>query len=208
MTFRLFAYPGTAVSPPARKHPFFGVQARAALLSLAALLGSCVSAPPSGPLPSLDSVFAFTRPHLCDMAEPLEGLFGGLFLWDDVAGEAKAGPPVRLPGTDQFLTPRLRRIDGDYQAILAPLRGRWLGLTVTGIETAFIPETDQGWRSIHFADPPGAVTAALNRAGFGLDSRTRSAEVAFHDETWSGLASLGVSPRPGGGSTLVCDVGQ
>jgi hypothetical protein len=188
--------------------PFPRRPARAGLLALAALLGGCVSHPSSRPLPPLDPIFRFSRPHLCEMAEPLEGLFGGLSVWDEAAQRAKAGPPVALPGIGQRLIPRLRRVDREYVAAAAPLSGRWLGLTVTGIETVFIPESDVGWRSIHFADPPGTVTAALNRAGFGLAPRTRRSEVEFRDETPSASATLAVGARRGGGSTFVCAVGE
>lgn len=146
---------------------------------------------------------AFANPATCEYARPLARLFEGLSVWNDSAARSEPGPPVRLPGFGEPLVPILEPRPNDYLSASLPLRGRWHGLTVTSIESIFLPETDDGAYFIHFAEPRERAIATLNALGFGLDPRTYASEADVSDPDWDATVSLALQPH-GEGSSLAC----
>lgn len=155
-------------------------------------------------LSGLDELVTFTGAAVpCQFGAPLDRVVSGLAIWDERAGRNRAGPPLSLAGADRPVVPRLSRIAGGYFRARAELRAPWRGLTVTGVETIFMPETDDISHFVTFAEPRGRALTVLNANGFELDPGTGSAdrEVVTPDET--ATVTLFLEPR-GRGSALGC----
>lgn len=168
------------------------------------LAAGCASVGPDGAaLPPLERLVVFADPASCAFGPPLARLFDGLTFWNERAGRLEAGRPFRLPGLAQRVVPRLAPVGDGYLSGRAALRGRWHGLTVTGVESVFRPESDDGWTEIHFAEPPAAALPRLNAIGFGLDPATGRSEVDVSEPEWEASVSLALEGR-GNGSVLSC----
>ena len=154
----------------------------------------------------LERVIVFSDARSCTFGEPLARIFSGLARWNERTGRNEAGPPVRIAGLARPLVPTLRRLDRDYLSAAIPLRGRWHGLTVTRIDTIFIPESDVGANRIHFAEPRARVLAVLNARGFGLDPRTYSATVDVRTPEMEQSVTLSLE-RSGAGTIFSCGPG-
>ena len=104
---------------------------------------------------------------------------------------------------DRPVVPQLSRIAGGYFRARAELRAPWRGLTVTGVETIFMPETDDISHFVTFAEPRSTALAVLTANGFGLDPGTGSVDrqVVTPDET--ATITLFLESR-GRGSALGC----
>ena len=168
-------------------------------LIVAALLGGAPAAAggtSTRPLPSLEPVIVFANPAGCEFGEPLARIFDGLAAWNDATGRNEAGAPFRVPGLPQLIVPRLARQADGYVRAYADLRGRWHGLNVTGVETVFLPESDDFVLRILFAAPRGRLIEVLNAQGFGLDPRT--GETAVGDASVEPASSMFVSVEPRG----------
>ena len=185
-------------------HVFRAAQAKAAgaALFLCTALAACTSLARES-VPSLEPVIVFANPSTCQFGEPLERLFAGLAVWNDRTETSEAGPPFEIPGLPQPVVPRLERLDGGYVRAFAPVRGRWRGLTVTGIEAVFLPETDDQWEHINFAESRERVLAVLNANGFGLDPRSYRSDVDVSVPDWEASVTLSLEQRESG-SSLGC----
>ena len=178
---------------------------RASLLIAAALAG-CGSIAAAQLPPSLEQVLVFADPAACEYGEPLGQIFAGLAVWDDAMQASRAGAPFRVSGLSQTLIPRLTRQPDGYVRIHAPLRGRWHGLTVTGVETVFLPETDDIVSRILFAAPLARLIEVAHAQGFRLDPRTGEMLTAHRGGAPESSIFLSAE-RYRGGSALSCSGG-
>ena len=145
----------------------------------------------------------FTGPSACEYGAPLGQISRGLAVWDESTQSNRAGPPINVTGLTQPVVPTLSRMPDNYFRARANVPARWHGLTVTGIETVFMPETDDIAHYVTFAEPRARTLAVLNQNGFALDPATGEAERAVHLPEGPGSARLFLEPR-GSESALGC----
>lgn len=102
--------------------------------------------------------------------------------------------------------PRLSPRPNGYLRAHAELRGRWHGLTVSGVETVFMPETDDIVSRILFAERRERLIEVANQQGFGLDPRTgEMLSPGAGTEPQSSMFLF--AERHGRGSALSCAAG-
>jgi hypothetical protein len=145
----------------------------------------------------------FTGPSACEYGEPLGRISSGLAVWDERTQSNRAGPPMTVPGLARPVVPTLSRLPDNYLRARASLPGRWRGLTVTGVETVFVPETDDIAHYVTFAEPRSRALAVLIENGLALDPATGEAEVDVRVPDGQASAGLFLEPR-GSGSALGC----
>ena len=170
------------------------------------MAGCATDEGPAAPLPALEPVLAFANPAACDYGAALGQIFGGLATWDEATQRNRAGAPFQVPGLAQTIVPRLTPRSNGYLRVHAELRGGWHGLTVTGVETVFLPETDDIVSRILFAEPRERLIEVANQHGFGLDPRTgEMLPPAAGTEPQSSMFLF--AERHGRGSALSCAAG-
>ena len=145
----------------------------------------------------------FTGPSACEYGEPLGRISRGLAVWDEATQSNRAGPPINVPGLAHPIVPTLSRRADNYFRARADVPARWRTITVTGIETVFLPETDDIAHYVTFAEPRARALAVLNQNGLALDPATGAADVDVRVPDGPASAGLFLEAR-GAGSALGC----
>ena len=145
----------------------------------------------------------FTGPSACEYGAPLERISNGLAVWDEATQSNRAGPPIDVPGLAQPVVPTLTPMPDNYFRARAEVPVRWRGLNVTGIETVYMPETDDIAHYVTFAEPRARALAVLIANGIALDPATGEADVDVSVPDGPASAGLFLEAR-GAGSALGC----
>jgi hypothetical protein len=116
--------------------------------------------------------------------------------WSQIGGDAhvKGSAAIGALGRVTFESDR----EDDWHVLRAPVLAQWNGLTITGIEFYFVPESDINFRRIRFREPPARVGATLRRLGFGLSSGERIVETGGME------IQIAIMPHDEGGTALDC----
>jgi hypothetical protein len=171
---------------------------------LPAALAGCTSVEPApGSVASLDALVVRTGPAACEFGAPLQQVSNGLAVWDERTQENRPGPPIAVRGLAEPVVPTLEHLPDGYIRVRANVPGRWRGLAVTGVETLFMPETDDIAHYITFAEPASRVLSVMNTNGFALDPATGRGDIDVRTEYGPGNVTLFVQAR-GGESALGC----
>lgn len=109
----------------------------------------------------LEAMIAFADPALCVPAPEFAAVLATLTAPADADARTV---PLRIV-TD---TPPRHTVTGTQHLVELDLSGRWHGLRLTGISQGWTEESDQSRLTLHFANRPKRVIAALNRLGFAL----------------------------------------
>lgn len=147
---------------------------------------------------NLANVVAFEGAAECQFALETRRIFGTMMDYNRDLDADRPGGLIEIAQVGR-LQPTFRGPDDDGMVhAQLPLEGAWHGLTITGLESGFVPNTGVHYRRILFAEAPQAVREKLNPMGFQLPPAGGVRE--FGD----GMTEYISVDRRGSGSALEC----
>ena len=153
----------------------------------------------------------FTNPKRCRWSEAAQNVLSNSVAFDDSRNMYPTIPAnVRIPGQSGTVKSRLTRPDKDYPEVVeifVDFKGRWNGLTVLGLSTMFLEESDGlDGTAVRFAEPVGQVVEVLMRNGFVVnrDGSTRE-QIDKRDRDGNIDGVVTVVERKNGETMFYCD---
>ncbi|ATE63802.1 hypothetical protein COO09_20350 [Rhizorhabdus dicambivorans] len=132
---------------------------------------------------TLDELIVFTDPSLCYLNKEGERLMDGLHSYGD-------GQPITLgkvvaaerylsafgsPTLHELRAPEMEEENESVMEARLPVKARWRGLTMVGIESQRTNFSDAWAYSFRFSEPFEHVRSTLNRAGFAFSADGKQA---------------------------------
>lgn len=121
----------------------------------------------------------FTNPKRCRWSQASQKIMGDSFGYDAKKEHPVVPAKVRVPGINRWITSRIARpknMDGVVE-VYTDFKGRWHGLTVLGLKSGTMEESD-GYQetSIRFAEPVAVVARKLASMGFVVNANGSARE--------------------------------
>lgn len=115
----------------------------------------------------------FTNPKRCGWSGASNDVIAGAWRFDDETFRIYPAT-VEAPGIEQPVTGRISRPERDapnYVVVDVDFKGRWNGLTVLGLQDAFLEESHGVYgRAIRFVEPVDQVARILSQQGFVVNA--------------------------------------